>query len=102
MMLNEPLLPYCGCITDNLGGVGLCTNCWDMAVAKGGGCEMVLQGCGTACQNMLDALATECQTQATPGCLQTIAEMAPNQVDDFAAVLQCLCACASCDNEACM
>jgi hypothetical protein len=100
MPLNGPLLPYCGCITDNLGG-GLCTSCWETAIADGGACFQLIQDCGPACTAMLNDLPTECGMAATPACLETIAQTFPSQVDDFAAVLTCLCNCSFCDNAAC-
>jgi hypothetical protein len=101
MMLSEPLLPYCGCITDNLASPGLCQTCWQEAVADGGACFALLQDCGAACSQMLDALSTECGSAASPTCLEAVAMLAPNQVDDFEAVLACLCNCPGCDDGAC-
>jgi hypothetical protein len=101
-MISDPLLPFCGCITDNLSSIGLCQSCWDAAVAPKGPCDDLIMTCGQACSDMLDALSTECGMTATPACLEMVAAIAPNQVDDFAAVLQCICACPTCDNEACM
>lgn len=100
-MLAEPLLPFCGCITDNLASVGLCQGCWNTAMGKGGACEQIIEDCGPACTQMLDALSTECGVLATPTCLEEVAAIEEDQIDDFAALLQCLCACPSCNNEAC-
>ena len=115
-LISEPLFPYCGCITDNLSAAGLCQGCWDSAVAPKGACADLIAACGQACTDMLDALSTECGgagdgggggggggvPMATPGCLQKVAQLHPNNVDDFAAVLDCICACPACDEEACM
>lgn len=101
-LLSEPLFPYCGCISDNLGSPGLCQDCWNSAVDPKGACGDLIAGCGSACTDMLDALSAECGMAATPGCLEDIAQLAPNNVDDFAAVLDCICNCAACDEETCM
>lgn len=102
MGLAEPLLPYCGCITDNLLSVGLCRTCWDAAKGPGGTCEDIILACGPACNTFIDALDTSCTTDvATPACLDQAVQAAPDQVDDFAALLACLCNCQDCDSFEC-
>ena len=89
-------------MTDNLASPGLCRACWEDRVAPGGQCEGVLNTCGLACATFLANLDAECGLAAEPTCLETLATDAGAQVDDVAALLQCLCGCPQCDVGACM